>query len=86
MTIKTLYEKNQIAIPVALAVAVLGHLYMYAKGASGLLYVPWVTCLIAMLFSYSKPRLVMVKSGLRSMACALIILSLYVACVLAFQS
>ena len=82
MDIKTLYAKNQVVIPAGICLAVLGHGFLIATHATGLMYVPWVCCLIAMLFHYADPKIVMVKSGLRAMVTALIILTVYISWVL----
>ena len=82
MDIKTLYAKNQVVIPAGIFLAVLGHCFLIVTHATGLMCVPWVCCLIAMLFHYPDPKIVMVKSGLRAMVTALIILTVYISWVL----
>lgn len=82
MDIKTLYAKNHVVIPAGVFLAILGHCLLIATQATSLVYVPWVCCLIAMLFHYSDPKIVMVKSGLRAMVTALIILTVYISWVL----
>ncbi|WP_072932041.1 hypothetical protein [Nissabacter archeti] len=82
MDIKTLYANNRIVFPVGIVLAVMGHLFLYTTHAMALVYVPWVCCMIAMLFHYPDPKIVMVKSGLRAMVTALIILTVYISWVL----
>ncbi|QCR38911.1 hypothetical protein [Nissabacter sp. SGAir0207] len=83
MNVKTLYANNRIAFPVGIVLAVLGHLFLYTTHAMALMYVPWVCCLIAMLFHYGDPKPLMVKSGLRAMVTALLALVVYITYVLA---